>query len=250
MRNASIAFWTFVTPVMAGRSVRIGLLLSAAFVATAVGLRFGGVFPERVVIGALETSRHFLVMMALPVAAVILSDTALRDGIQHRTLLYPLLGPVPRATLAIVRTACTAALLAFCIGALLVLTRLLLGAEASGGSVSLFRELLAAGIGGLAYTAIFGFIHLINRRGLITGLALLFLLDLPLGRVPFGIRNLSPSYHVGVIADQFDTLALPIQIGGPDTSVALSVTVLLLLAGLFGAATAVVFRERNLGELC
>ncbi|NNE44072.1 MAG: hypothetical protein HKN12_07670, partial [Gemmatimonadetes bacterium] len=193
IRSASIAFWTFVTPVMASRSVRIGVLLAVFFVLGVAGVRFSGLFPDRMVIASLEAARHFLVMIGLPVAAIILSDTALRDGIQHRTLLYSLLGPVPRPTLAIVRTGATAALVGAFVGSLLLISRGLLG-SAGDGAVALAREILAVLVGGAAYTAMFGFIHLINRRGLIAGLVLLFLIDLPLGRVPFGIRNLSPSY--------------------------------------------------------
>jgi hypothetical protein len=230
--------------------VRIGLLLSALFVVGVAGLRFSGVFPESIVVASLEGVRHLLVMLGLPVAAVILSDTALRDGIQHRTLLYPLLGPVPRMTLALVRTSVTGLLLGTAGCLLLVISRGILGSAGEGSLGTLSREMLAVMVGAMAYTAMFGFIHLLNRRGLITGLALLFLLDLPLGRVPFGIRNLSPSYHVGVVADQLETLALPVQVSFPDSSVALSLTVLVVLAVAFGAGTAFIFRAKNLGELC
>lgn len=112
------------------------------------------------------------------------------------------------------------------------------------------RELLAIVLGSFAYVAVFGFIHMVSRRGLITCLALLALFDVPLGRLPFTLRNLSPSYHVGVIANQQESMQLPISFGVPETSVLMSSLILLAIAVAFGAAIAVGFKRRNLGELC
>ena len=96
----------------------------------------------------------------------------------------------------------------------------------------------------------FGVLHLVTRRGLITGLVVLFFLDFPLGRLPFALRNLSPSYHVGVIANQQEELQLPVALAPPDASVAWSALVLIALAAAFVAAGAELFRRKSLGELC
>jgi hypothetical protein len=180
------------------------------------------------------------------VGAVLLSEIPVRDGITHRTLLYPLLGPVPRITQVLVRVTVTSAILAIGTSVLLVLVRALL----KDGFGFLPREFLAVTLGAFAYVTIFGLIHLYNRRGLISGLAILFLLDMPLGRLPFSLRNVSPSYHMGVIAEQEESMQLPISFGHPETSVTVSVLVLLAIAVVFGAAIAVGFKRKNLGDLC
>jgi hypothetical protein len=246
MREISIAFWTYVTPMAATRAMRIGLLLFAATLGGLILLFLSGVFSESLRTAALLGTRRGLVIVGLPVAAAIVSEVSLRDGIQHRTLLYPLLGPVPRVTLALVRTSVTVAVLAVSMIALLLLVGVLLGDLES----FLSHEAAAAALGAAAYVGLFGFLHLALRRGLIGGLALLFLIDLPLGRVPFAIRNLSPSYHVGVIARQENEIALPIQLALPDSSPGFSAAVLVLIAVAAVTATALLFRRKNLGEIC
>ena len=246
MREISIAFWTYVTPMAATRAVRIGLVLFAAALGGLILLFVSGIFSDSLRAGALLATRRGLVTVGLPVAAAVLSEVSLRDGIQHRTLLYPLLGPVPRVTLALVRTLVTAVVLAVAMVVLLLLVGVLLG-DLQG---FLSREAAAVALGAAAYVGLFGFLHLVLRRGLIGGLALLFLIDLPLGKVPFAIRNLSPSYHVGVIARQGDEFVLPIQLALPDSSPVFSSVVLVLIAAVTVAATAFVFRRKNLGEIC
>jgi hypothetical protein len=246
MREISIAFWTYVTPMMATRAMRLGLLAFAMALGGLVLLFLSGTMSEGFRIASLHGARHALLMMGLPVAAAVLGEVPLRDGIQHRTLLYPLLGPVPRVTLALVRTLVTAAILAAAVILLLVVVGLLLG---DLGEV-LAREASAAALGAAAYVGLFGLLHVLHRRGLIGGLALLFLIDQPHGRVPFAIRNLSPSYHVGVIARQGSEIGLPIQLSVPDSSVPLSAAVLVVIAAAAVAATAFAFRRKNLGEIC
>jgi len=245
-QTISIAFWTYVIPMTATRAMRVGLLLFGLFLLCVVCLFFGGVFVSDIVNDALLGMRHFLVMAGLPVGAVLLSEMPIRDGITHRTLLYPLLGPVPRTTLAAVRVLVTSATLAIGAGLALLLIRALL----KEGLGFLPRELLAVSLGALAYVPLFGLVHLYNRRGLITNLSILFLFDIPLGRVPFSLRNISPSYHIGVIADQQDVLRLPVSLGLPPTSVTMSVIVLLSIAVVFGTALVFGFKRKNLGELC
>jgi hypothetical protein len=230
----------------ATRAMRIGLVLFVLFVATVVLLFMTGFISEWFGANALEGTRRFLAMMGLPVGAVLLSEMPIRDGVRHRTLLYPLLGPVPRVTLAVVRVVTTGAVLAVGTGLLLTLIRTLL----QDGFGFLPRELLAVTLGSFAYVALFGFMHLYNRRGLIGGLVYLFIFDIPLGKVPFSIRNLSPSYHVGVVANQQESMQLPISFGQPETSVVVSALILLGIAVLFTAAIAMGFKRKNLGELC
>lgn len=243
---ASIAFWTFLFPMIATRAMRIGLVLFVAFLA-GLGLLFvSGFISSEFVTEGLLGMRQFLVMAGIPVAAVLLSEIPIRDGITHRTLLYPLLGPVPRTTLAVVRVLVIGAVLALGGSALMLLIRVLL----QDGFAFLPRELLSVTLGSFAYVAMFGFVHLYNRRGLITGLVILFLFDIPLGKVPFTLRNISPSYHMGVIADQQMSMQLPISFGQPATSVTMSALILVGIAVVFGVAVAAGFKRKNLGELC
>jgi hypothetical protein len=242
----STAFWTYVIPMVATRAMRVGLVLFALFALAVVVLYASGAIVSEFMIDALYGMRHFLVMVAVPVGAVLLAEIPFRDGITHRTLLYPLLGPVPRTTLALVRVAVTGAVLALGTGLLLLLIRILL----QDGLDFLPRELLAVALGSFAYVAVFTLIHLFNRRGLITGLVVVFLFDIPLGRVPFTLRNISPSYHVGVIAGQEESMQLPISFGMPETSLPMSVIVLVAIAVVFGVAAALGFKRKNLGELC
>ena len=241
----STAFWTYVIPMTATRAMRIGLVLFVLFIATVVLLFMSGFVLPWLGATALVGMRHFLVMVGVPVGAVLLSEMPIRDGIAHRTLLYPLLGPVPRATLALVRIVVTGAVLALAVGGALVLVRLLL----RDGFVFLPRELLAVTLGAFAYVAVFGLVHLFSRRGLIIGIVVFFVFDAPLGRIPFSLRNISPSYHVGVVANQQENMELPISFGLPETSVILSALILLAIAIVFIVATAVGFTRKNLADL-
>ena len=242
----STAFWTYVIPMAATRAMRIGLVLFSIALIGVILVFMTGFVSKHFVIDSLEGMRHFIVMVGVPVAAVILSEIPVRDGITHRTLLYPLLGPVPRTTLAVVRIAVTAGVLAVGASALLLLIRILL--HDPMGPYPL--DVLSVTLGSFAYVTLFGLIHLFNRRGLITGLAILFLFDLPLGRLPFTLRNISPSYHVGVIADQQESMQLPVSLGMPATSVLMSSVILIVIAAVFGAAIAFFFKRKNLGSLC
>lgn len=242
----STAFWSYVIPMTATRAMRIGAVLFALTLIGVVVTSMAGFLSRDFVTNSLEGMRHFIVMLGLPVGAVLLSEIPIRDGMTHRTLLYPLLGPVPRTTLAVVRVCVTASVLAIGAGMLLLLIRLLL--KDSLGPYP--RELLSVTLGSFAYVAAFGLVHFINRRGLIAGLAILFLFDMPLGRLPFTLRNVSPSYHVGVIAGQEESMQLPVSFGMPESSVLMSSVVLIMIATICLVMVAAGFKRKDLGDLC
>ena len=73
---------------------------------------------------------------------------------------------------------------------------------------------------------------------------------MPLGRLPFTLRNISPSYHVGVIAGQEESMQLPVSFDMPDTSVLMSSIILLVIAAILGTVVAAGFKRKNLGSLC
>jgi len=239
MRHVTIALTTYLGPMTSSRGWRWSLFFAGGFLVFAGIALFG---PSGTVTGLQDG----LFLPGLPFIAVILSEIPLRDGIRHRTLLYPLLGPVPRRTLALVRTAATALLLAAGAGALVFLLAFFPGARTD----TVFRDLLAALLGAAAYIGLFGLAQIVWRRGGIVCLAFLILFDIPLGLVPLAIRNLSPSHHLQVVMGRDVWETLPIPLSPPPSSVPVSILILLGVAVVSSLLTAHVFTRRNLGEIC
>ncbi len=240
-RSVSIAFRSYLAPLASTRAVRISLLVALAFlgvVAVGVAARF---IPR----DALVPIGQLVIMPGLPLFAIILSEMAIRDGITQRTLLYPLLGPVSRPVLATVRTLATGLLLTLGILCLVIATRLL---DPARFTISV-REVLTIVLASFTYTALAGVVHLLTRRGLVTLLAILAV-ELQIGRIPFGLRAVVPSFHVRVLADHLDTFSLPIPIDMPDPAVTDSLFYLILVGIAATFAVAAVFANKNLGELC
>jgi hypothetical protein len=250
--NAGIALRTYIVPLFTTRALRIAILLGVLFLGLAgLAVLLKPLFSSftdvtEITDVTLERLRRMAVIPGVPLMAILLAEIPLRDGIRHRTLLYPLLGPVPRTTLAVVRTLATAALLAAAATVVSLAVRLLQGQ----GTALLGRELLAIWLGAGAYIALFGIVHLITRRGLIAGLAIYGLLDESLGRLPFALRNLSPSYHMRVLADQEIEITLPIALTPPPSSFAASCIVLVVLTVVCAAVVAILFNRKRLAGLC
>lgn len=246
MPHAAIALRTFLIPITSSRGMKIGILALFGVLGLA-GLSLlvkpiAAVFTS----AALSALRSLVIMPGLPLLAILYSEIPLRDGIRHRTLLYPLLGPVSRFTLAWVRTAATAALLAAMFSVGLVVLHLAQGA----GFADLPRELLAVWLGAAAYVPLFGMVHLLVRRGLIVSLAIFVILDAPLAKFPFALRVLSPAYHTAAIAKVMKSFDLPVPLSPPETSLLVSVIVLASTAVVLTVAGAVLFSRKSLGELC
>jgi hypothetical protein len=246
IETATIALKTYLAPMTSTRAFRIGLLIFLLFAGLVVFAALVKPVAALLAQASLDRLRRGAVIPGVPLAALLLSEIPLRDGIRHRTLLYPLLGPVPRPVIAVVRTAATAILVALAMTALWVLVRLVQGNvdEPSGG------QLLAIWLGSGAFVGLFGFIHLLSRRGLLVGLAYYGLFDDPVGRLPFALRNVSLSYHLRVLSHQLQEIELPIDLPAPHSSAMASS--LFLIAGALGliAITAVLFKRKQLGELC
>jgi len=246
IQAAAVALRTYLLPMTSTRAFRIGalgFLLTAGLVVLAVLVKPLADFLAR---SSLDHLRKGVVLPGVPLAALLLSEIPLRDGIRHRTLLYPLLGPVSRPVLASVRTSATAVLCALSLTALVLIVRMVQG----GATEPLGGELVAIWLGSAAYVGLFGLIHLLSRRGLLVGLAFYGLLDDPLGRLPFALRNLSPSFHLRVLAHQETQIELPISFSPPESSAVLSVAILAGLAVLLLGVTAALFTRKPLGELC
>jgi len=237
-----IAARTLLATLWASRATKVLLVFSMAMLAVVgLGTRVHWIHPSAV--GSLRTT---LLVPGLAIAAVLVAELPIRDGLAHRTLLYPLLGPVSRPVLALVRTLVTALLLAGGMGLLVVLLGIIAGVPDAG----LGRELAAIVLGSLCYVGVFGLLHAVTRYGLVSGLGLALLADYPLCKVPFSIRNLAPATHVGKLAglDLVDLHGLPLPV--PETSLGLSLGVLVVVATLGVALTAMRFSRMNLEELC
>ena len=243
---ASIALKTYLAPMSSTRAFRIGLLVFLLFVGLVIFAALVKPLAEFLAQASLDRLRQGAVLPGVPLAALLLSEMPLRDGIRQRTLLYPLLGPVSRPMLAVVRTLATMTLVALAMTALWVLVRLVQGEveDPAGG------QILAIWLGSAAFVGLFGFFHLLSRRGLLVGLAYYGLLDDPLGRLPFALRNVSLSFHARVLSHQVTEIKLPIDLAAPPTSSLLSAIVLALAGTGLILATALLFKRKPLGELC
>jgi hypothetical protein len=242
LKSILITSRCFFKPITAARIWKTVLPVGAgSLVLLALG-RYYGFIPA----SAFPPVREFLFLPGLPFFALLMSEMALRDGIGNRTILYPLLGPVSRSVQAVVRTVLTALLLA--VLALILLGGVNLIGQLGWGDIP--RHLLAISLGALTYTAGFGLVHLVSNRSLIVGMAIFLFFDLPIGRLPFGIRNLSPSYHLGVIAGNTETYALPISLDSGASSPLTSSLVLVALTLVAITLTAVLFSRKKLVNLC
>lgn len=186
------------------------------------------------------------ILPGLPVGAALLAEMALRDGITQKTLLYVLLGPVSRPWLAVVRTLTTGLVLAAAIASGLVVLHTLRGRSWE----QLPLEMAATVLGALVYTSLFGVVHLVTRRGLVTCLALYGVFDQVIGRLPFSLRLIAPSYHLGVLTNVEDTFQIPVLVSAASSSEWSSALALLVITTVGLATSAFLFSRKPLGELC
>ncbi|MBU2692244.1 MAG: hypothetical protein KJ970_15080 [Candidatus Eisenbacteria bacterium] len=242
MRNLNIALQSCLAPMASARAIKITLAISLLFLATVITGRVLGF----VSISNLAHLRALVLIPGLPIAAIILSEMALRDGISQKTLLYPLLGPVSRPALAVVRTLVTALILIT--GATLLILILHFLRHAGWGSFP--REFYSILLGALAYTGLFSVIHLFTKRGMIISLAVYFIFDHFIGQIPFSIRSIVPSYHLRLLTNLEETFQIPISMHLESGTVLESSVYLIIMAAIGFGLTASIFSKKNLGELC
>ncbi len=241
-RNLWIALRSFLAPLGAARALRRSLILAAVLLLVLLGVKQLGFVPDTV----FRELRKFIVLPGLPLFAALLSELALRDGITYRTLLYPLLGPVSRPMLAVVRTLATGLLLFAISGSLLTLVILIGGMDTGPLGRELFGMLLASP----AYVALAGLLHLCKRRGAILFIAYFMIFDYPVSHLPFSFRNVAPAYHLGSLTGHLNTLSLPLQVKLAEQSTAISSLFLIALTALCVALCAWLFSRRRLTSLC
>jgi hypothetical protein len=241
-RAISSAFWGYLLPIASARALKLSGLSGFIVFGLAWLLHSLGVIGD----GSLSDLIDFIVLPGIPVIAALMAEMPVRDGITHRTLLYPLLGPPDRPTLLLVRTACTMGLQI--LGSIALLAGLF--AIRGGPYASLPRYALAATLGSIGYLGLFGLVHLVARRGLIVCLALFAIFDHNLGRLPFALHSLAPSFHLGVLTDRNDFLDLPIALDVPEGWVPGSAAVLLITGLVTALLSATLFARKNVGEIC
>jgi hypothetical protein len=244
--HAVIALRSYLVPLVAARALKLVVLLLVGVLGLAGISLMLSPLSDFFARESLDGLRRAVVFPGLPILAILMSEIPLRDGIRHRTLLYPLLGPVSRFTLAWVRTLATGVVLALLLTLVISVIRLL----AKHTEISWERELLAIGFGAPAYIALYGLVHMLVRRGLIAGLGILMLFDGPLSQMPFALRMLAPSYHVNVLADQVIDFKLPVPIPAPEPSIPVSIAVLVGMTVVLTLGVGIVFGKKDLGELC
>lgn len=243
-RTLAIALRSYLLPLPRTTAFRFSLVGVVLIYLLALLIRMMGHAPS--IDGELSFEMgKALLMPGVPIFALLVSELPLREGIRHRTILYPLLGPASRDSLAWVRSSATALLFGLGFGLVVV------GVEWIGGrSLSLLgAPFLAALLGGVTFTAVFGFIQLLLTRGLAAGLLWYFLFDESLAKVPFELCRLSVSYHVRVLAGMQEFFELPVA-SVPAEHRLVSALVLVVITVVSIVATMFVFRRRDLTELC
>ncbi len=243
MTNAiGMTFWSYLGQMASARAVKVFLIIACLLVAL-VYLGFSSGFMPRAV---LENLHRSVIVFGIPLFATLFSEMALRDGITHRTLLYPLLGPVSRKTIAVVRSLSTGLILFISTTVLVIIIRLI--CQVPWNTFPL--ELVAVLSGSLTYVALAGLIHLITGKGLISALAIIVIIDQPIGRLPFAIRNIAPSYHLRNISGLHEIWDLPISINFTHTPLIGSIIFCFVFSALVIFITAFLFSRKNLGGLC
>lgn len=134
--------------------------------------------------------RNIVLGVLLPLTAVIFGALTFGGDVEEGTLVYLLVRPVPRALVVAVKYLVAAVITAAVItGALVLSWAGLRDPEVTG--VILRAFILAATIGAAIYTAIFAFLGLVTKRGLVVGLLYVIVFENVVTRMMEGVRSLS-----------------------------------------------------------
>jgi hypothetical protein len=244
-RQLGIALRTYLLPLPGAMAfklsvVGVALVYLVALLIRVIGREPAGTDGEL----SFELARALL-MPGVPIFALLVSELPLREGIRHRTLLYPLLGTASRDAISLTRSAATSVIFG------LSFAFLVAGVAWIGGlpPAELGAPFLAAALGGMTYTAVFGLLQLLVPRGLAAGLLWYFLFDEPIAKIPFELCRLSVAYHVRVLGRDHEFFGIPVS-DVPAEHPVMSALVLVAITALAIAATVLLFRRRDLEELC
>jgi ABC-type transport system involved in multi-copper enzyme maturation permease subunit len=168
--------------------------------------------------------------LVMPIAALVIGDSLLGAEIRSGTFHFTWLSPVPTWQIVIGRW------LAGSVVALVTIApAAALAAVVAGSTQSVWPAFVAAGVGSIAYVAIFIAIGCLTRRTAVWSLAFVFLVERLLGAALTGIAQLSPTWEsraifVGMLDDPPTRLLRSgIPEGGDAIVRLLIVTVLVLV---------------------
>ena len=145
-------------------------------------------------------NRELVLGVLLPVTAVIFGTTAFGGEIDDGTLIYLLVRPVQRWTVVLVKYLVAALITAVIVSAAEFLAWFALR-NAELPWTFAWSFIVAAFVGSLIYCALFGFLGLITRRGLIVGLIYAIVFENILARKLVGVRSLSVREYSITIAE-------------------------------------------------
>jgi ABC-2 type transport system permease protein len=140
----------------------------------------------------------------VPLVALLYASGMIQDEIEEQTLTYLLIRPVPKWAIYLVKLL-AAWLVSVALTAVFVtLTYLTLyvGDErlVTVLTVQAPRTALLLSLSLLAYTAIFGFLSLVVKRTLVTGVGYVIVLEWTLANIDFALRRVTVMYYFRVLA--------------------------------------------------
>jgi ABC-type transport system involved in multi-copper enzyme maturation permease subunit len=148
-------------------------------------------------------------VMLIGVLAPLFMASSMAEEIEDRTYTYLWSRPVPRWTIVVGKLMAAAPIS----GGILALSVAACFAFAEGGTPDqLARGITAALVGALAICGVAGGLAiLIPRAGLVATYAYLLALDLPLGAIPFSLRNVSITHQIRQLAGVGGEGEAPVQ---------------------------------------
>jgi ABC-2 type transport system permease protein len=197
---AAYVFQNALLEYLRPKRVFVWLLVAIAlFVAARTYLSLGG---SPSLEDSYATMSSLLLFRLLPLASAIFSSAVLSQEIEQKTIVYLLTRPIPRPVFLVMRTLASA-LVVFIVTALAALG---LSAAVYGGlglqNPYFWRDLVAIGVGSLAYGTLFVLISLIVNRSMIVSLLFAFAWETSVPSMPGSIFLLSISTHLTAIAQR------------------------------------------------
>jgi ABC-2 type transport system permease protein len=184
------AFWAIVDVTLralVGRRRTIAIALVAWLpVALAILVRLGGGRPDPA-----EILDGLVIGTVCPLVALVVGTGALGSEMDDGTLVFQLVKPVPRGSVALAKVLVAAFLTALLVVPPIILTGLLLGGFGSDAIRTTVGFALAALLGGTAYASGFTALGAVTGRALIVGLGYTLIWEGILAGILEGVRFLS-----------------------------------------------------------
>ena len=231
--NPTIAMITF-RAMLGRRRALLLLVLPVLVLLLAAGLRLTGN-------NDLDISSNVLQQVALatllPLTALIAGTGVLGPEIDDGQIMYVLTKPIPRPVVVLTKLVVAIVL----VTAFAVVPTLLAGLALTGGTAGLTPAFtVGVLVGGVAYSAVFVALAVVSRNAVTIGLLYALVWESLLGSFAPGAKQASIQQWALSITDAL-TGASPVE-----SSVRLSVAVVLLLAVTLGATFLAAFRLRSL----